>query len=352
MSSFGRTRNFPEALINILLTVINRTPDGGATMDELKDAYEGIKGTRPHERTIRRSIQRLNELFDPLAYEDPVAADPLAIQGAHQNGVMRYRFTRDIISKPVDPSAAFLMAMSIYPQQRNLLGDQFEVVMKLVFEEILSKLTTVYNLTDEIEKYVHVTGASPVEPKKNFAVIDKILQAIRLQKRVKIKYFRSYDAHLTHREIEPYGLICRFNTWYLTGRCCEKNSRRIFLLSQIRSIRIVENSIYTIPEDFCLKDEYCTSWGVWTEEGAPPPETVRLRIAHTMAEKFRNTRFHDSQQLTEQPDGSLEVTYHVSGAQEMLPWLITWGPAVEIQEPAWLRDKLVQILKDTLHIYA
>lgn len=222
MSSFGRTRDFPEALINILMTIINRTPDGGATMDELKEAYQNIKGTSPHERTIRRNIQRLNELFDPLAYEDPVASEPLAIQGALQNGTMRYRFTRDLISRPVDPSAAFLMAMSIYPQQRSLLGNQFEVVMKLIFEEILSKLTTVYSLYDEIEKYVHVTGASPVEPEKNFTVIDKILQAIRLQKRVKIQYFRTYDATLTNREIEPYGLLCRSNNWYLTGRCCEK----------------------------------------------------------------------------------------------------------------------------------
>lgn len=351
MSSFGRSRDFPEALIKILLTLIHKTSDGGATMDDLKDAYQDIKGTLPHDRTIRRNIKRLNELFDPLAYEDPVNAEPLAIQAVHSHGIIRYRFTRDLATRPVDPSAAFLMAMSLYPQQRNLLGDQFEVVMKLVFEEVLSKLTTVYNLNDEIEKYVYVTGASPTEPQKNFAAIDQILQAIRLKKRVKVQYFRTYDAILTNREIEPYGLICRFNNWYLVGRCCSKNGRRIFLLNQIRSIRLVENSVYTIPANFCLKQEYCSSWGVWTVADAPSPETVRLRVEKGLAEKFRVTRFHESQELTELSDESLEVTYRLSGAQEMIPWLLGWGPTMKILEPVWLKEALMKQLQKTIALY-
>lgn len=189
MSSHGRTRDFPEALIKILLTVISRTPGGGATMDDLKDAYQDIKGSIPHDRTIRRNIKRLNELFDPLAFKDPSAAEPLAIQAVQKNGATRYRFTRDLASRPIDPTAAFLMALSLYPQQRSFLGNQFELVVKLVFEEILSKLATACNLFSEIDRYVYVSGATPAEPQKSFTSIDKILQAIRLQKRVKIQYY-------------------------------------------------------------------------------------------------------------------------------------------------------------------
>lgn len=136
------------------------------------------------------------------------------------------------------------------------------------------------------------------------------------------------------------------------GRCCDKNSRRIFLLSQIRSLRLVENSIYTIPPDFCLKDQYCRNWGVWTEEGAPPPETVRLRVEKGLCEKFRVTRYHDSQQTVELPDGKMEVTFLVSGAQEMLPWLMAWGAGITLLEPRWLVEELKSQLDKTRSAYA
>ncbi len=360
MSTFARTGDYPEALVKILLTVIDKTPDGGATLDDLKNAYAEARDRMPHTKTINRAVRRLNILFDPLAYgaaeddtDEPTIAlsGQLAIQPVRANSRLRYKFTRDLKTRPVDPSLAFMMALSLYPQQRGLLGGQFEVVMKLIFEEVLSRLANYCNLYNEIKKYVYVCGPEPINPQKSFQIIEKVLQAIRLKKRVKIDYFRTYDAALTIREIEPYGLICRFNTWYLTGRCCEKNERRIFLLSQIRRIQLVENSICHIPPDFSLHDDYCHNWGVWTEHEAAPPETVRLRVEKGLAERFRINRYHDSQQTKELPDGSIEVSFLLSGAQEMIPWLMTWGSTMELLEPQWLREALAEQLAKALAYY-
>jgi hypothetical protein len=349
MSSFARNRDYPEALIKILLTIINRTPDGGATLDELKDAYEEARDSRPHDKTIHRAIMRLNKLFDPLAFADSEVAPAIATE--RRNNKTCFRFTKDLAARPVDAGAAFLMALSLYPQQRGMLGDQFDVVIKLVFEEIFSKLATYAHLQKDIEKYMYVTGAGPIEPQKSFKMIERILQGIRLQKPVRFAYLRTYDGQVTNRTIEPYGLLCRQNNWYLVGRCCDKNGRRIFLLNQIRSIRLVEDKTYTIPPDFSLQKEYSSNWGVWTEDEAPPPVLVRLRVGKGLGEKFRTTCFHDSQQITELPGGDLEVSFFVSGAQEMLPWLLTWGPTIQLLEPAWLVDSLISQLQKTLDIY-
>jgi predicted DNA-binding transcriptional regulator YafY len=349
MGQFARNRDYPEALIKILLAVINRTPDGGATLDELKDAYENARDCRPHDKTIHRAIARLNNLFDPLSYTED--NDHPAIETVRKNSKPRFSFTRDLAARPVDPGAAFLMAMSLYPQQRGMLGDQFEVVMKLVFEEIFSKLATCGQLQKDVDKYVYVTGAGPTEPQKNFKIIEKILQGIRLQKPVRFEYLRTYDGVVTKRIVEPYGLLCRFNNWYLVGRCCDKNGRRIFLLSQINAIRLIEDRTYTIPEGFSLQREYCTSWGVWTADEAPPPEKVSLRVGKGLGEKFRTTCFHDSQEIAELPDGSLQISFRITGAQEMLPWLLTWGPTITLLEPAWLVDELKAQLQKTLDKY-
>jgi predicted DNA-binding transcriptional regulator YafY len=349
MTRFARNRDYPEALIKILLTIINRTPQGGATLDELKDAYEEVRDNRPHDKTIHRAITRLNKLFDPLAYEEE--GEPPAIETTRLHNRTRFRFTKDLAARPVDATAAFLMALSLYPQQRGMLGNQFEVVMKLVFEEIFSKLASYGNLQKDIEKYVYVTGAGPTEPQKSFKMIETILQGIRLQKPVHFEYLRTYDGRVTKRVVEPYGLLCRQNNWYLVGRCCDKNGRRIFLLNQMKTIRLVEDRTYRIPADFSLQKVYCTSWGVWTEDEASPPETIRLRVGRGLGEKFYTTCFHDSQQIHELPDGDLEITFCITGAKEMLPWLLAWGPAIRLLEPAWLVDSLTGQLAKALENY-
>ena len=351
MSTYARNRDYPEALIKILLTIIDKTPEGGATLDELKSSYEDARGCRPHKKTIDRAIKRLNILFDPLAYEPEFSSTTLPIKTERQSGKPRFCFTRDLASREVDPAAAFLMALSLYPQQRGMLGDQFEVVMKLVFEEIFSKLASYGNMHKDIEKYVYVTGAGPTEPQKSFHLIEQILEGIRLQKQITFQYLRTYDGTLTHRQVEPYGLICRFNNWYLVARCCDKNGRRIFLLNQIQGVRLVENSIYTIPSNFSLHQEYSTSWGVWTSDQTPNPEKIRLRVGKGLAEKFRTTCYHGSQQLTPLANGDLEVTFCVAGAQEMIPWLLGWGASIKLLEPAWLVDELKTQMNQTLTLY-
>jgi predicted DNA-binding transcriptional regulator YafY len=65
----------------------------------------------------------------------------------------------------------------------------------------------------------------------------------------------------------------------------------------------------------------------------------------------RVNRYHDSQQIKEMPDGSLEVSFLLSGAQEMIPWLMTWGSTIEPLEPQWLRQALAEQLAKALEIY-
>lgn len=367
MRAYARTRNYPEALVKILLTIIDRTRHGGATLEDLQEAYQEVRDQTPSKKTIDRAIRRLNIFFDPLAYDDEdldpeaisetfdeeegIAPVPRAIRTERKGGQTRYLFTRDLTPRSIDPGTAFLMALSLYPQQRGLLTGQFEVVMKLVFEDVLGRLAATFDLMREIENHVYVSGFAPADAPRTLRTIERVIRAIRNRKRVKLEYVRSYDGAKTTREVEPYGLICRFNQWYLVGLCRIQEERRVFLLDNIRRLDMVENSVSRIPPDFSLREAYGRSWGVWTDAEPGRPETVRLRVGRGLAERFRATRFHDSQQARDLPGGELEVTFLVAGAKEMIPWLASWGTGVEVLEPAWLRETLVSHLEDTLEVY-
>ena len=371
MIAYPRTGDFPEALVKILLTVMEKTPDGGATMEDLKDAYRETRGTTPSNKTIYRVVRRLNLIFDPLAYgekpepgeetenlgdEDEGSFDetfPPVIQARRQEGKTRYLFTGEFPATSIDANQALLMTLGLYTQQRGLLKGHFETVIRELLRDLLARISAYNNIFREIERYIHVSGYGPADPGWNVFKIKEIMRAIRHRKRVRMEYLRSYDGALTKREVEPYGLICRFNNWYLVAFCRQQQKRRVFLLDHTRRLDVVEASIFQWPEGFSLHDTYGSAWGVWTPDDETPQqvETVRLRVEKGIAARFQLVSFHDSQKVKMHPGGSAEVTFRVTGASEMVPWLMSWGLAVEVLEPQWLREALVGSLQQTLEKY-
>ncbi|MBU0704653.1 MAG: CRISPR-associated helicase Cas3', partial [Chloroflexi bacterium] len=71
------------------------------------------------------------------------------------------------------------------------------------------------------------------------------------------------------------------------------------------------------------------------------------RVAH----RVRETRWHRSEQVEEQPDGSLIWRAQVAEPQEMLPWIRGWGADVEVVEPPDLREKLMEEAQRLAKVY-
>ena len=147
MPGYPRMRDFPEALVKILLTIMEKTPDGGATMEDLKDAYQETRGSTPSNKTIYRSIRRLNLIFNPLAYgetpekvecedKDDIADDENdmeefkpVIRSSRRKGKTRYLFNGELPTSSIDANNALLMALGLYSQQRLAEG-HFETAIR------------------------------------------------------------------------------------------------------------------------------------------------------------------------------------------------------------------------------
>ena len=364
MTRYPRTGTQPETLVNILLTVVEKTTSGGATLEDLQEAYKEINDRRPSVRTIYRLVRRLNLFFDPLCYgERPEPAEVKPDDGdtgetvtgtkaicGHRRGRKTY-YTFHHGELPSDKHDTTMLLLGIYPQLRGAMKSSIKMAMRSIFRNTLSGLSTFAGILSELEQMVHVTGAFPADPAKSEAMIKEILRAIREKKRVRLGYLRTYDGAVTGRVVEPHGLLCRLNNWYLTGRCTKRRQRRVFLLLNIKELTVLEDSIYRMPPGFSLKEAYRDVWGTWTEDESGELETVRLKVKAGPAERFRHNLFHESQQCAELPGEALEVTYRLTAAQEMISWLMSWGDAVEVLEPVWLRDELIKNLQETMRCY-
>jgi len=368
--AYAKTGDFPEALVKILLTIMMNSSRGGATMEELKEAYQEARGSKPSSRTIMRAIRRLNLIFDPLVYgETPEEGEepddegctgegenmetlPPMIQTKRTKDGFRYLYTGEYPRSSLDANQVLMMTLGLYTQQRGLLKDHFESVIREMMRDMLARINAYQNMYQELEKHVHVSGYGPADPGRNFYKIKEVMRAIRNHKRIRMEYLRVYDGTLTRREVEPYGMICRFNNWYLVAHCLQQQKRRIFLMDHVKQLKVVENSSFSQPEGFDL-NIYNSAWGVWTmdEGNKAEAETVRLKAIKGIAERFKMVCFHDSQKVKMLEGDEAEVTFKVTGAVEMIPWLMSWGATVQVLEPQWLKDQLLQSLRETIGVY-
>jgi CRISPR-associated endonuclease/helicase Cas3 len=57
--------------------------------------------------------------------------------------------------------------------------------------------------------------------------------------------------------------------------------------------------------------------------------------------RVRESVGHQSAERRDLPTGGCELTLEVSEVMEMVPWIRSWGPQVEVLEPAWLREQML-----------
>jgi CRISPR-associated endonuclease/helicase Cas3 len=146
--------------------------------------------------------------------------------------------------------------------------------------------------------------------------------------------WRVFDYDFAPYFIEPYAVG---QTTHVIGWREPPGALRTFKLERIQRIELMDRT-YTIPTDFDPRQLLADAWGIWYTE-AEPVEVV-LRFHPRVAQRVRETRWHRSEQVEDQLDGSLIWRARVAEVQEMVPWVRGWGADVEVVEPPELRDRM------------
>ena len=158
---------------------------------------------------------------------------------------------------------------------------------------------------------------------------------------------RVYEYDFAPYFIEPYAVG---QTAHVIGWREPPGAIRTFKLERIQRIEMIRPSrTYIIPEDFDPRVVLQDAWGIWYTEAEPV--TVALKFHPRVAHRVRETRWHRSERLEEQADGSLVWQAQVAEPQEMLPWIRGWGTDVEVLEPQELREQMMGEARRMAQIY-
>lgn len=142
------------------------------------------------------------------------------------------------------------------------------------------------------------------------------------------------------REVAPCGLMFgRAN--YLVAAEIGSDSPKTFRLDSVQGVQVMDRAAAP-PEGFDLTAFANRSFGIY-QDGVEDVELTILPVGQAVDEA-RVWRFHPTQTLSDNPDGSLTVRFSASGMRELAWHLFTWGEGVRIEKPERLKQAMQEAL--------
>ncbi|MBU7006171.1 helix-turn-helix transcriptional regulator [Phosphitispora fastidiosa] len=172
--------------------------------------------------------------------------------------------------------------------------------------------------------------------------------AIGSNRTVFADYYSLSSDSRSERHIDPYHLRFQDGAWYCIGFCHMRKEIRMFALDRFYELKLTERS-FKRDKNFNIEEYLAYSLNL--ERGSEPRE-VTIAFDRYAARWVRERRWHESQRLDEQPDGSVILGLTVSGLNEVKRWVMSFGSHAEVLAPAELRQEIMEEIAAMLGNYS
>lgn len=163
--------------------------------------------------------------------------------------------------------------------------------------------------------------------------------AIRNQLKVRFRYESLRNGAASQRTVHPYRLHLAEDTWYLVAFCELRKGLRLFILRNIKELEVLDGH-YRPDAGFDIDGYLQTRMFLFIEGGGK--HTVRIRFSERFADYVRHRRWHPSQELAANTDGSIILSMNVDAYDVVACWIMQFGTGAEVLEPAGLRKRVVR----------
>lgn len=279
-------------------------------------------------RTVQRDLQALQAMGKGLEerggkYSIPSRREPLnAVEALTVHAAVRLLYHHAPAHNPHYIRALYKIAGNLPEATRRLLDDS--VVVSTARRSVDQALEVVARAWDErrVIRFDYKRPNGELERGNELCV---------------------YFVEVSRTNLAPYviGLERR-----------HRNAVRTFKLSRILS-PVTLRDTYSIPDSFNPRDHLTDAWGVI---GGRNPVTVRVRFTPDAAYRVLEGGYPNTSDPLIYPDGSVELDIragadHTGLPRELLPWLLSWGPRVEVLEPEPVRQHWLSELRAALRRY-
>lgn len=282
----------------------------------------------------RRTAERLRDAVSSLYPQTEELSDP---------PTKRWRIRGGLSAFEQAPTAPELVELAKAAQGLRAAG---ETARAAALESLERKLkaamrsTALNRLAPDLEALVRAETlaiqAGP-RPSADEAVLATIRGAVLAGAALGFIYSRP-GAEARRRAVAPCGLMFgRAN--YLVAVDLGSDTPKTFRLDRMSAVEALDQSVAP-PEGFDLAVFANRSFGIYQDA----VEEVILKVAPGGADEARGWRWHPTQALEDQPDGSVIVRFRASGMRELAWHLFSWSGQVEILAPPRLKTVMADEL--------
>lgn len=301
--------------------MVSRHPDG-VSESELS-AFTGI-----HRRT-------LNNYLNELADEGRIAKEgtlwfPLPYAETR---------LRALTLTPEEAYSLYLGCRLLVKQQ-----DKHNEPAQAALLKLAEALTDDAQVGQEIAQAAAELAQRPAAPAQR-SIFETVVRGCIYRRRVKLRYQplrgRSFTTSFAPYLLEPSAIG---HATYVIGHSSAPDALRAYKLERIQEAELTRER-FRVPADFpglaILRD----AWSIMMGDSIMGDRVVEVALRFSPAVRARvlETHWHPSQQVVDDPErpGHLRWTVRIADTTDMLPWIRSWGPDVEVLAPAPLRETLL-----------
>jgi len=221
---------------------------------------------------------------------------------------------------------------------------------------LLAALKIENNLPAEIRRYCQralrsiSARAAAQAPMPSPAGLDntfaRLQNALTKKRKVRIRYHSLLEGREIDVELSPYHLFYNRRAWYVLGYSSLHKSVRTFKLNRIRALEPTDRC-FIDDEKFDPAEYFGRAWSMIPEGRI---YNVKLRFLPKVARNVSEVKWHSTQEVVFNDDGSVTVEFRVDGLGEITWWILGYGDQVQVLAPRALRKKIMQVARNMLKL--
>lgn len=252
-----------------------------------------------------------------------------------------YRISRHFFLPPLNLTFGEALAMLVLTGQargskrRPLLGQAIRAGIKLENALPAPVRRHVGQLMDRM-RVIHVpaSGHEGLD-----AMFDELLGAIAARNVCRLVYISFYERKQIVVTVHPLRLVFVGRAWYLLAWSVRRRMARTYKLARVKKLTVTERT-FAEPEDLDIDKHFGQAWGMIPEGKI---HDIHLRFSRKVAGNVAEVRWHPTQTVKWNDDGTMDFRVSVDGVGEIVWWVLGYGDQVEVVAPKQLRKRVAAV---------
>ena len=147
----------------------------------------------------------------------------------------------------------------------------------------------------------------------------------------------------TSRTVDPYGFIVSSGRVYCVAYDHARNDMRTFAVDNITDATTLTKT-FNKPQSFDVESFGSNSISGVLHHGNGSSTDVRVRFDARVAKAAVAARVVADREIERREDGSVDIKYRVADSDELVRWVLGWGPQAEIVSPDPVRLRAAELV--------